>query len=92
MPPIKFAVQLIHFFTAGADEVRAWSLKEGKTAPEAAGRIHSDIEKNFVCAEVQVRGRGLAHVCPWALFCLPSPFGSVAVRRYVMCACVMVMA
>ena len=30
------------------------SLQEGKTAPEAAGRIHSDIEKNFICAEVQV--------------------------------------
>lgn len=46
------ALQLIHFFTCGADEVKAWSLKEGKNAQEAALCIHSDIAKGFICAEV----------------------------------------
>lgn len=46
--------QLIHFFTAGSDEVKAWTLKEGKNAQEAAACIHSDISKNFICAEVMV--------------------------------------
>ena len=46
------ALQLIHFFTCGADEVKAWSLKSGKTAQEAAACIHSDIAKGFICAEV----------------------------------------
>lgn len=40
------------FFTAGEKEVKAWTINIGETAPEAAGRIHGDFEKNFICAEV----------------------------------------
>lgn len=42
----------ISFFTVGEDEVRAWTIKKGMTAKEAGGRIHSDIEKGFIRAEV----------------------------------------
>ncbi len=42
---------LISFFTCGPDEVRAWSLTKGSTAPEAAGRIHTDLERGFIRAE-----------------------------------------
>lgn len=45
-------LQLVHFFTAGADEVRAWSVKQDTPAPKAAGVIHTDFEKNFIMAEV----------------------------------------
>jgi len=47
------SLNLIRFFTCGPDEVRAWTIREGTKAPQAAGVIHSDIEKNFICAEVQ---------------------------------------
>jgi GTP-binding protein YchF len=40
------------FFTAGADECRAWTIHAGDTAPKAAGTIHSDFEKGFIKAEV----------------------------------------
>lgn len=40
------------FFTVGEDEVRAWSVAIGATAPEAAGVIHSDLQKGFIRAEV----------------------------------------
>ena len=40
------------FFTVGEDEVRAWSVATGATAPEAAGVIHSDLQKGFIRAEV----------------------------------------
>jgi GTP-binding protein YchF len=40
------------FFTAGADECRAWTIHAGDTAPEAAGVIHTDFEKGFIKAEV----------------------------------------
>lgn len=40
------------YFTAGEKEVRAWTIPVGATAPEAAGVIHSDFEKNFIRAEV----------------------------------------
>lgn len=43
---------LISFFTVGEDEVRAWTITEGNTAPQAAGKIHSDIERGFIRAEV----------------------------------------
>lgn len=39
------------FFTAGPKEVRAWTIKQGATAPQAAGAIHSDFERGFICAE-----------------------------------------
>jgi GTP-binding protein YchF len=40
------------FFTAGADECRAWTIQKGWTAPEAAGVIHTDFQKGFIKAEV----------------------------------------
>ena len=40
------------FLTAGDPEVRAWTIKKGTKAPEAAGKIHSDIERGFIRAEV----------------------------------------
>ena len=40
------------YFTAGTEEVRAWTVKTGATAPEAAGVIHTDFEKGFIRAEV----------------------------------------
>jgi GTP-binding protein YchF len=43
---------LISFLTAGEDEVRAWTVHEGATAPQAAGKIHSDLERGFIRAEV----------------------------------------
>merc|ERR1719453_1436518 len=45
-------VHLINFFTAGPDEVKAWTIRKGFKAPQAAGVIHTDFEKNFICAEV----------------------------------------
>ncbi len=45
-------LDLISFFTVGADEVRAWTIKRGTTARPAAGRIHSDLERGFIRAEV----------------------------------------
>lgn len=43
---------LISFLTAGHDEVKAWTIHKGTTAKKAAGKIHSDIEKGFIRAEV----------------------------------------
>ena len=43
---------LISFFTTVSDEVKAWSIKNGATAVKAAGKIHSDIERGFIRAEV----------------------------------------
>jgi len=43
---------LISFFTVGKDEVRAWTLKKGSTALDAAGTIHSDLARGFIRAEV----------------------------------------
>ena len=40
------------FFTAGADECRAWTINKGDKAPRAAGVIHTDFEKGFIRAEV----------------------------------------
>lgn len=44
------AMGLISFFTVGPDEVRAWSVRKGAKAPEAAGKIHSDLERGFIRA------------------------------------------
>ncbi len=46
------ALNLQTYFTAGVQEVRAWTVKIGSTAPQAAGCIHSDFEKGFIRAEV----------------------------------------
>ena len=43
---------LISFLTAGQPEVRAWTIKRGTKAPQAAGKIHSDMERGFIRAEV----------------------------------------
>lgn len=45
-------LDLIHFFTCGADEVKCWTVRSGAKAPQAAGVIHSDFERGFICAEV----------------------------------------
>jgi len=46
------ALELIHFFTCGTDEVKCWTIRKYTKAPQAAGTIHTDFEKGFVCAEV----------------------------------------
>ena len=43
---------LISFLTAGSDECRAWTIKKGTKAPQAAGKIHTDFERGFIRAEV----------------------------------------
>jgi ribosome-binding ATPase YchF (GTP1/OBG family) len=52
---IKAAYQLLGlqtYFTAGVQEVRAWTIRRGTKAPQAAGVIHSDFERGFIRAEV----------------------------------------
>lgn len=49
---IYHRLNLISFLTAGEDEVRAWTIKKGTNAKKAAGKIHSDIERGFIRAEV----------------------------------------
>ena len=44
-------LNLISFLTAGEDEVRAWTIKRGTKAPQAAGKIHTDFERGFIRAE-----------------------------------------
>lgn len=46
------SVQLIYFFTAGEDEVKCWQIRKGSKAPQAAGAIHTDFERGFICADV----------------------------------------
>jgi ribosome-binding ATPase YchF (GTP1/OBG family) len=46
------ALDLISFFTVGADEVRAWPIPRGSDALTAAGRIHTDLARGFIRAEV----------------------------------------
>jgi len=46
-----YALDVISFFTVGEDECRAWTTHRGDTAPVAAGRIHSDLERGFIRAE-----------------------------------------
>jgi ribosome-binding ATPase len=45
-------LDLISFLTVGEDEVRAWPIRRGTRARQAAGRIHSDLERGFIRAEV----------------------------------------
>jgi ribosome-binding ATPase YchF (GTP1/OBG family) len=52
---IREAYALLHlqtYFTAGEKEVRAWTIRRGYTAPQAAGVIHTDFQKGFIRAEV----------------------------------------
>ena len=68
-------LDLITFFTAGPKEVRAWTVRDGSSAPESAGEIHSDIQRGFIRAEIMkyndlvalgseqaVKDKGLLHV------------------------------
>jgi GTP-binding protein YchF len=45
-------LELVTFFTVGPKQVRAWTIRAGSTAPQAAGRIHTDFERGFIRAEV----------------------------------------
>ena len=49
------------YFTAGVKEVRAWTIPVGATAPQAAGKIHTDFEKGFIRAEVVAYDDFVAH-------------------------------
>lgn len=56
---IRAGYHMLHlqtFFTAGPKEVRAWTVYQGATAPQAAGRIHTDFEQGFIRAEVVAYG------------------------------------
>ena len=55
---------LISFFTTGEDETKAWTIKKGAKAPQAAGEIHSDFEKKFIRAEV-INWQKLLEVKSW---------------------------
>ncbi|KAI7869132.1 GTP-binding protein YchF [Spinellus fusiger] len=46
------SLQLIYYFTGGPDEVRAWTIRRGTKAPQAAGVIHTDFERGFIMAEI----------------------------------------
>ena len=52
---------LVSFLTSGTDEVRAWTIHRGSTAPQAAGVIHSDFERGFIRAEVIPYDELVAH-------------------------------
>ncbi len=54
-------LDLISFFTVGDDEVRAWPIRRGTKARQAAGRIHSDLERGFIRAEVMPYDRFMEH-------------------------------
>lgn len=60
------ALDLITFLTTGEDETRAWAVRRGARAPEAAGVIHSDLERGFIRAEVVSYG-DLVDAGSWAL-------------------------
>jgi ribosome-binding ATPase len=49
------------YFTAGEKEVRAWTVKKGSTAPQAAGVIHTDFERGFIRAQTIAFGDYIAH-------------------------------
>ena len=58
-PPLNNAIAITYdmlglhsFLTAGEDECRAWPIQKGLTAPQAAGKIHSDLERGFIRVEV----------------------------------------
>ncbi len=54
-------LDLISFLTAGPQEVRAWTIKKGSKAPQAAGKIHSDFERGFIRAETIAYDDLIAH-------------------------------
>ena len=60
-------LDLIAFFTVGPDEVRAWPVRRGSNAKQAAGKIHSDLERGFIRAEVMPYAVFMAHGSEHAL-------------------------
>jgi len=50
------SLELIRYFTCGPDEVRAWTIRKGTKAPQAAGVIHTDFENKFICGEIMSYG------------------------------------
>jgi len=60
-------LDLISFFTVGPDEVRAWPVRRGSTARQAAGKIHTDLERGFIRAEVMPYAVFMAHGSEHAL-------------------------
>mmetsp|Transcript_12972 Transcript_12972/g.22173 ORF Transcript_12972/g.22173 Transcript_12972/m.22173 type:complete len:400 (-) Transcript_12972:276-1475(-) len=55
------ALKLVHFYTAGADEVKCWTIRDGWKAPQAAGTIHTDFERGFIKAEVYAHADWVTH-------------------------------
>ena len=64
---------LINYFTAGEMEARAWTIVNGTKAPQAAGKIHSDIEKGFIRAEIGVFPCSFASFTTVAIVCRSVP-------------------
>jgi GTP-binding protein YchF len=60
-------LDLMSFFTAGPKEVRAWTIHKGETAQQAAGAIHSDLERGFIRAEVMKYADFIKHGSEHAL-------------------------
>jgi obg-like ATPase 1 len=60
------SLDLDYFFTAGSDEVKCWTIKKNSKAPQAAGRIHGDFERGFICAEVMAYDDFIASGCSQA--------------------------
>ncbi len=58
-------LDLITFFTAGEKESRAWTIQKGTKAPQAAGKIHSDMERGFIADEV-INWKDLIDCVTWA--------------------------
>ena len=46
------ALGLMSFYTVGEDEVRAWTIRKGTAAPEAGGKVHTDIQRGFIRVEI----------------------------------------
>jgi ribosome-binding ATPase YchF (GTP1/OBG family) len=46
------ALGLLSYYTVGSDECRAWTIRKGSTAPEAGGKIHTDIQRGFIRVEI----------------------------------------
>jgi ribosome-binding ATPase YchF (GTP1/OBG family) len=54
-------LDLVTYYTIANEKLRAWSLRRGGTAAEAAGQVHSDMERGFIRAEVMALGNLLEH-------------------------------
>ena len=50
----QMALSLIYFFTCGEEEVKCWTIRINTKAPKAAGTIHTDFERGFICAELMM--------------------------------------